>query len=233
MTAIVEYVEELGRSVLLRVGTSDRAVLRDTFEGRHHLPPMAPREQTTGARLADQGAMPYEPLTVLDLGCNIGLTVADYANRWPSARIVGVELDEDNAAIARVNTQRLYGVDILRFAIAGENGKRRYRKHGVDEWAYRLEPTEEGELVDAISMESAIIFVTGSGAAPVDLVKMDIEGGEAEVLNSPGGWPLRVRHLLVEVHEPYTVAEAIATLVRRGFQARPHQWHPSAVWAWR
>ena len=38
---------------------------------------------------------------VWDLGANIGLTMADLAERHPGARIVGVELDAENAALAR------------------------------------------------------------------------------------------------------------------------------------
>lgn len=214
----VRYVEELGRSVLLRDGTSDEAVFRDTFQGRHHLPPHW---------------MGYQPMTVLDLGCNIGLTVAHYAHLWPSARIVGVELNRDNARVARVNTQRLAGVEILQMGVAGERGVRRYRRDGVEEWAYRLEPTEEGVLVHCDTIAGFLTTTLRGLEEQVDLVKMDIEGGEAEVLNSPGGWPLMIRHLLVEIHKPYTVEEAIADLERRGFEARPHEGHPSAVWAWR
>lgn len=219
----VYYVEALGRSVALREGTSDAAVLRDTFQGLHHVPPV----------LVEGGwSLDYEPMSVLDLGCNIGLTVAHYAAMWPSARIVGVDLDDGNLRVARINTQRLAGIDLLRFAVAGGPGKRRYRRDNVEEWAYRVEPTQEGELVDATTLDSLATFITGSAADAVDFVKMDIEGAEAEVLKSAGGWPLRVRHLLVECHTPYTVEEAIADLERRGFEARPHKAHPSAVWAW-
>jgi hypothetical protein len=44
--------------------------------------------------------------TILDLGANIGATVADLAAAHPAARVLGVELDADNVELARRNILR-------------------------------------------------------------------------------------------------------------------------------
>jgi hypothetical protein len=75
-----------GRPVRLRPGTSDVDVFWETFVGLYHLPPSE-----------------LEPNLIWDLGANIGLTMAHFAVLYPSARIVGIELDGENARLCRTN----------------------------------------------------------------------------------------------------------------------------------
>ena len=82
-----------GRGVWLRPGSSDRAALEFLFLG-YHLPP---------AGLAG----PVERVVVF--GANIGLLAGDLAGRYPGARLLGVEADGDNAAVARRNLAYLGG----------------------------------------------------------------------------------------------------------------------------
>jgi hypothetical protein len=78
-----------GRPVWIREGTGDVDHLWEVFVRSPHVPPA--RVQRRGMHL------------VWDLGANIGLTTADMALRWPEARVVGVEPDPANAALARRN----------------------------------------------------------------------------------------------------------------------------------
>jgi hypothetical protein len=78
-----------GRPVWVREGTRDVDALWKVFIGRRHLPPA--RVQRRGMHL------------IWDLGAGIGLTMADMAVEFPDARIVGVEQDAANAALARRN----------------------------------------------------------------------------------------------------------------------------------
>src|SRR4051812_18900750 len=68
-----------GGRVSCRIGTSDIGVLHATFVRQYHLPPPD-----------------SIPAAILDLGSNIGLTVAHYACVFPEAKILGVELDANN-----------------------------------------------------------------------------------------------------------------------------------------
>jgi len=79
----------LGGQVLVRPSTSDIDTVWGTFAGGYHRGP--PEVDSSGVRL------------LWDLGANIGLTMADLAHRHPAARVVGVELDPENAALARAN----------------------------------------------------------------------------------------------------------------------------------
>ena len=76
-------VQALGCDIAVRQGTKDYCAVRDTFAGRYHLPPSG-----------------ITPETILDLGVNIGMTMAHFAVLYRRARMIGVELDADNAASA-------------------------------------------------------------------------------------------------------------------------------------
>lgn len=161
---------------------------------------------------------------MLDLGCNIGLTVADYETMWPDARIIGVEMDAANATVARENAHS----EVICAAVAAVRGRRAYST-AAGEYAFRLDE-QGGSVVDAVT----IADLAGMLGGLVDFVKMDIEGAEWEVLES-SGWERHLRMLLVELH-PQTEASVCrvwSLLAGRGFQVVRHRPHPAAVWATR
>lgn len=197
-----------GTRVYCRPGTSDATVLYDAFYRRYHLPP------------PEIGA----PRTILDLGSNIGLTVAHYAALYPAARIVAVELDEENARACGRNLAP-WGdrCSLVRGAAWSENGEVAYA--GPSTQARRIDPA--GLLRSpAYDMPTLLDMVGGS---VVDFVKMDIEGAEQELFRRPQAWIGRVRCLKVEVHAPYSVAACIGDLERFGFRCERDTAHPAAV----
>jgi FkbM family methyltransferase len=208
---ITRYVEALGRDVALRPDTTDEQIFHETFVKQFHVPPEEIR-----------------PATVLDLGCNIGLTVAHFERLWPNAKIIGVELDEGNCAVARTNCQR---ARILHVAVAASSGRQSYS--GEEAWSFRLDPAGD-RTVETRTLDELTDLVGGRA----DFVKMDIEGSEWEVVKAPGKWPERVGSLLIEVHgtegrRQEGLDEMAGYLREKGFICRKHEAHWSAVWATR
>jgi FkbM family methyltransferase len=204
-----------GKPVLLRPGTSDWKVLGETFRGRYHLPP----EELVGS-----GAR-----RILDLGANIGLTMAHFAVLYPDARVVGIEIDAANATLARANVAAWGGrCSLLESAVWTNDGTVRYTIEPGNEYSASIEM--DGREVPAVSLETLL----DENGAPVDYVKMDIEGAERDVLRLHTGWADRVRCLKVEVHGPsYTVPECVADLETLGFSTSVALDHFGAVLAWR
>ena len=195
-----------GRAVRLRPSTSDVDTVWGTFAGHYHLPP--PEAGT--------------PRLVWDLGANIGLTMADIAQRHPRARIVGVELDSENAALARANLEP-WGerCEVIEAAVWPHDGDIRYlRLDGVTS-GHHVTGAQLGDdpgvtPVHAISPWSLLALDGADGV--VDYVKIDVEGAERELLRENAGWTSRVRTVNVEVHEPYTVEECSEDLQALGFR---------------
>jgi len=209
-----------GEAIGIRPGTSDVTVLYETFCGQYHLPP----EDID------------EPRTILDLGANIGLTVAHFACRYSNARVLGVELDESNAALAQRNVRPWADrAVILRGAAWIEDGKVDYQGAPGDEYGFSVCTSIAGSeasrpltgTAPAFGMTSLIAELASGGSA-VDYVKMDVEGAERHLLRH-NGWSDKIRSIAVELHAPYTVAECRRDLTRLGFSTQLHERHPLCV----
>ena len=199
-----------GREVLVRPGSSDLATVWGAFARRYHLPP--PELGTPG--------------TIWDLGANIGLTVADFACRFPRARVLGVELDQENVALARRNTAPWADrCQVLHAAIWVADGEVRYQGWPGATSNYRLTGTGEGTPVPAVSLASLLREQDGG----VDYVKVDVEGTERELLRDGAGWAEQVRCVKVELHGDYRVADCEADLRRLGYGTRRDAQHPACV----
>ena len=197
-----------GRRVLLRPSTSDVDTLWGTFAGRYHRPP----------------AEAPHPRLVWDLGANIGLTMADLAERHPGARVVGVELDPENAALARANLRPWGGrCEVIEAALWPREGEVRYvRLEGATAGHHLTDAPLEADpaVTPASAISPRALLAREPDGVSVDYVKMDIEGAEAEVLREGSAWAGRVRAIKVEVHAPYTADDCRRDLAALGFQTR-------------
>ena len=121
-TAVPVRVKSMdGRVVWLRPRSSDRAAFEFLYQG-YHLPP-----EPTGrvARIAV-------------LGANIGLLLGDLADRYPHARLLGVEPDPDNATLARRNLAHLGARCTLLEAAAWHRDEQLTLSWDADAWGQTL-----------------------------------------------------------------------------------------------
>ncbi len=206
-----------GQTIYCRSGLADLGVVYDTFEGRYHLPP------------AGIGAV----RTILDLGANIGLTMAHFAVLYPGARILGVELDAANCELCRKNIAP-YGerCQVLNAAVWHTPGEVSYA--GVRESGYAIATGLEQRAKATAPAITVDALIERLGAAEVDFVKMDIEGAEKEVLGHADAWIGRVRSIKVEVHPEkastlYTLGMCIEDLERHGMACSVDARHHACV----
>jgi len=199
-----------GVPMVLREDTADAWALSSALLHPLHRPP---------------GGMSRDARLVLDLGANIGLTMADFARRLPRARIIGVELSSENAAICRRNVAAWADRCTVIEGAAWPDGGEVSFDTGANMLSFRAtsapgggEPRET-TTARAVSIDE-LLAEHAPGEEPVDFVKMDVEGAEAELLTRGTGWAERVRAISVEVHEPYTVEACLGDLRDLGFAAR-------------
>jgi len=196
----------LGGKVLhVRPGTSDTAVI-----GHNYLKDHAP---FSGRDLRQ----------ICELGANIGAALAGYAVRHPKARLLGVEADPGNAALARRNLSqfgdrcRLVNAAVwdheTELVIGGEREDLRFVR----------EPGESlsggAARVPARTIDSLLDEQMPEG--PIDFMQMSIEGSEERVLAGESGGLERVRSIRVETHPDvgFTSAACLRALDRLGFDA--------------
>lgn len=188
--------------VHIRVGSSDAAIAEEIFV-RHVYAALVD---------ADVGSVK----TIIDLGANVGMTVRLWSSRFKGAKIVAVEPDPSNIAVARRNGSAPGAtVDFVQACVAAEPGTVSLDRE-ADECAYRMTREKStGLTVPALTMQNLIEKHFDAGA-DVDLLKCDIEGAEQEVFGRCAGWINRVRLIVIELHQPYTPDMLLADIARNG-----------------
>jgi FkbM family methyltransferase len=157
---------------------------------------------------------------ILDLGGNIGLATLWFAWSFPGAQICAVEPIPDNLSVLKRNIE-LNGATatVVEAAVGPADGKARF--------ALSLDPTQHSASaagstgrtveVDVLSVPSLMALM---GWEDVDLLKIDIEGGEKEVLGGRPSWLRKVRCIIGEGHfgVGYTIDVCRRDLEPMGFR---------------
>jgi FkbM family methyltransferase len=162
---------------------------------------------------------------ICELGSYVGVALAGFAVRYPGARLLGVEADRANAALARRNLAQF--------------GDRCTLVHAAV-WDRATDLVIDGDRTDLLFVREARdgdppdtprIPARAVGAllaehmpepdGPIDFMQLSIEGAEATVLAGDTGWIDRVRSIRVEIHPHvgFTADACLAALRRLGFDA--------------
>jgi FkbM family methyltransferase len=225
-------VRESGMTVVIRHHTRDVDILREIFgggAGGHCYEPPTPV-----ASALDASPSPR----VLDLGGNIGLFGAWACGRWPDARVTSYEPDPGNARLLAetIAANRLQSRwRIVEEAVATRTGRA----------AFVAGRFADSHLVDGPDDRSITVPIVDVFALDhaVDLLKMDIEGGEWPILLEPRLRELRARFLVLEWHghstpEPDAHEVAVRRLREVGYKhvqdaGRDLEADVGVLWAWR
>jgi len=154
-----------GLPLLIRHRTPDVVTLGEIFHRPDYDPPPEVAERL------DRD----EPLQILDLGANIGLFGIFAAGRWPGAHVTAVEPDPANLAVLRRCVQKSGRAGdwvVIAAAAAAADGTVQFFEGGAS--LSRLD-AGGGARVEAIDVLPRL--------DGIDLLKMDIEGGEWAILD--------------------------------------------------
>lgn len=133
---------------------------------------------------------------VLDCGANVGLASLFVKSCYPRARVVAFEADPAIAAVCRRNLARngAPDVEVIDAAAWTHDGRVGFHVEGGD----------AGAIVHAVSSATdvrAVRLRDWIERAPIDLLKLDIEGAEAAVLEDCADVLGHVRALVIDLHE--------------------------------
>jgi FkbM family methyltransferase len=206
----------------------DLATLIQTFRQDHYLPPPDVR-----LALEQGGRRPH----AMDLGANIGMFGAWFLSRYREGRVTAYEADPANARVhamtVRANASRV-AWEVIAAAAATQDGEVRF----VTGRATNSRLAAEGEGDAEIVAQHDVLERAGD----VDLLKVDIEGGEWALLADRRLGDLPIRAIALEYHsercpeaDPRSVARQ--RLAAAGFQVADHELDATPghgmVWGWR
>ncbi len=136
---------------------------------------------------------------IVDCGANIGLTSAWLLSRCPDARVIAIEPFPDNAELCRRNLAA-YGsrATVIEAAVWSRCDRLVLDHLDAGEWEVRVRPAAPGERGDV-----AAIDLPSLGLDRIDILKIDIEGSEAELFaEHTDRWLPGVANLAIELHGP-------------------------------
>jgi FkbM family methyltransferase len=154
---------------------------------------------------------------LLDLGANIGMTSVWLARKYRFAQIIAVEPDPRNVALLRRNLAlNKINSRIFEAAIGSREGTARFE---FSEFSNVGSVSERGSEVRMISVNA---LSRELGVEQWGLIKIDIEGGEADLLSSSTDWLDHARAIIIELH-PQVVDcnDVVRKIVSRGWKYLP------------
>lgn len=208
------------KPVYARSGTEDYLTLYSTFYNQFHLPPVTLKPDSV----------------ILDLGSNIGVTLVHLKHLYPSSRVIGVEMDEDNYKLAERNIAGIEGVEIINSAISVSDGMVSYNKSDNVDAYHVTTSSADNETSGMVSVNSITIqsLLAKYKLESVDFMKMDIEGEEIKIFDDQADltWLNKVNALNIEIHgDAELLQKIISRLEGYGFRAWKDTNHWSAIMA--
>lgn len=205
--------ETKNHKLFCRSNTTDAQVLWDTFYRKYHVPPSTLKENAI----------------IVDLGANVGYTMAHFAYLYPNSQIYGVEMDLSNFLLAQKNLSTLTNqCKLIHAAVWYENGTINYT--GNQAWGFKIDYEKNSKLVKSnVPAKTLDTIFKEFGLDDIDYIKMDIEGAEKFILENAENWINRIKILKIEIHPPATINGTIEILERYGFNCKKDTYHPSGV----
>jgi len=175
----------------------DLAVLRQIFVSEDYditrLRRSSDLYRTYEAILA-KGTIPL----IIDCGANIGLSSAYFSEKFSRAKIVALEPEENNFALAKHNCPA-NNVEFLLSAVASEDATGELIDPGVGGWGFRVKE-RKGGAIQMISINSILNNAKYKSCEPF-IVKIDIEGFERELFSKNTQWVDKFPLLIIELHD--------------------------------
>lgn len=155
-----------------------------------------------------------EPKIIVDLGAHIGITSIYLSLKYPHAKIYAVEASEENFELLKANVNSFKNIVCMNAAAYFEDGSVNFSN---DELSYNQKISETGISTKAISIET---LKQNFKIPNIDLMKIDIEGGEIDLLGKENSWLSEVDNIIIEIHHPYTSADLNEDLKPFGFSSK-------------
>lgn len=143
------------------------------------------------------------PEVIVDAGANIGSSAIFFARKFPNANIYAIEPEEGNFQILLENSRPFKNIIPIKAALWGSPDTRVIQNRFTGHWGYTISetanPTEPtGQSINCITIRD---LMNMHHLPRIDILKMDIEGGEKNVFETADEWINRVNIIIAELHD--------------------------------
>lgn len=165
---------------------------------------------------------------IIDAGGYIGTAAIVFARAYPDARVLSLEPSRENFALLQRNVRPFPNIVPINSAVVARSRTLQLKDRGTGAWGFSVveAPRDNADAAPMHSVQGVTLdeLIFDQGARGVDILKLDIEGGEKEVFDYAGYWSHHTTILVAELHnrivagcgESFRVACAHLRLVDRG-----------------
>lgn len=179
-----------GWDVYVRKGTPDLLVAMSCFSGEF---------DGLRAKLPDD----FDGV-IVDAGGYIGTAAMAMRGLYPKAKLVVIEPSQDNISVLRKNLGGFDNVDIVYGALVGKSvGTITLKNRGTGEWGFTAVQNPK-DVDEATQLHDTPAFTLSEVVADIDdigILKLDIEGGEADILRHDAATLKRIPLVFAELHD--------------------------------
>lgn len=182
--------------------------------GKNHRHPVALRLLTSDIPTYRQVFIDQEydisleapPSTIVDAGANIGLSSIYFASKYPNAIIIALEPEDRNFSILEENVSQYPNITPLKKALWSSCGEISLVDPGLGHWGFMTQNKDEAvaehsTLHDTVASLTVDRIIKDHNIGKIDILKVDIEGAEAEVFSDTSLWLDKVGTIIIELHE--------------------------------
>lgn len=135
---------------------------------------------------------------IIDCGAHIGISALYFAGRFPVAKVIAIEPSAENLAVAKRHCAKLPNVELMHAAIGSKPGYVNIINPDAEAWTFRTE--RSATTTDTRVVTIAEIVATNPDTA-LAIVKIDIEGFEADLFESNFEWIDACPLIIIELHD--------------------------------
>jgi FkbM family methyltransferase len=148
----------------------------------------------------------FVPRFIIDAGANIGLASVFFANKFPETKIIAIEPENSNFKMLEKNTKNYKNVLLNKRALSNEsNLSFDVVDRGLGNWGFVTEIHDLNiihKVVDTVRSITIDEILIEHNLEYLDLLKIDIEGGEKELFESNyENWLPRTKCIIIELHD--------------------------------
>jgi FkbM family methyltransferase len=143
-----------------------------------------------------------EATKIIDGGANIGCASVYFSIRFPKAKILAVEPENNNYQLLEKNIEPYQNITSIQAGIWNKNEDLSITnpEGGAAEFMFENKPADQ----DAIKGLTITSLLELQNWDDVDILKLDIEGAEREVFSANDlSWLQKVKLLIIELHDRY------------------------------
>lgn len=138
--------------------------------------------------------------TIIDGGANIGCASRWFGNKFPEAKIIAIEPEEENFKLLQKNTSNSKNITCIKRGLWSKTCNLKIESTTVANWNFRL--VETAEPLNAIPAISINNLLTQFSIDRIDILKLDVETAEKNIFeNDYETWLPKTRYIFIETHD--------------------------------